>query len=351
MDRDEIAFSFRHSQNPGALEAFGLRARFPHGGRIYQVVTQDLFEYPDDIVVTITARQWPADPESEQERHASVDQERYRRAHPRSASDLGRVPYFGPARAKVLDASAKVRALRAELEDYLAQRPWTSETAGDGSGLRYWQVLRIMEEPPLLHAEMATSDVANKLRSALDNWMYDTVREVVQSDEFDRTISFPIYDRLINFERWVGRSPWLDGPLRDALEVHQPFNTPSKALRWLQALSNSDKHRRPVPVGLTAHSGTFGVDDCPPGVARFLVIDRAFPRGFVRTGTAHGEARVSQPVERLALRHKLNLEFAAEIDGEERPMSLPIMLARMAFEVDSLLRSVDDSVQRGRSGV
>src|SRR3546814_3729901 len=129
---------------------------------------------------------------------------------------MGTVPYYAPSRAKGLDAKARTDDLRDELATYLARRPWRSETETDGSGRRYWQVLRIDEEPPVLRTAMTVSDVANKLRGALDNWMFQAAKALLDTDRFDRRIAFPVCADEGQFDRWAHDArPWLPADLRE----------------------------------------------------------------------------------------------------------------------------------------
>ncbi|MFP5579822.1 MAG: hypothetical protein ACLGIZ_16545 [Acidimicrobiia bacterium] len=204
MDDDEIAFSVRVSDQPDVLDRFRVGARFEQKGVTYRVVGH-AWEMSDDndAVVTVTGRTSPPDPAAEQARVERRRAREHREANPKHLGDMGYVPYLASSRAKVLDAKARTELLRDELDGYLGRRPWRSETETDGSGRRYWQVLRFDEEPPDLRVSMAISDVVNKLRGALDNWMFHTVKERLDTDRHDRDISFPISADEIDFDRWA----------------------------------------------------------------------------------------------------------------------------------------------------
>jgi hypothetical protein len=352
VDDDEIAFSVRVSDQPDVLDRFRVGARFEQKGVTYRVVGH-AWEMSDDndAVVTVTGRTSPPDPAAEQARVERRRAREHREANPKHLGDMGYVPYLASSRAKVLDAKARTELLRDELDGYLGRRPWRSETETDGSGRRYWQVLRFDEEPPDLRVSMAISDVVNKLRGALDNWMFHTVKERLDTDRHDRDISFPISADEIDFDRWAGgsRRRWLDEPLRTRLREQQPFTSVSKPLAWLRQLSNHDKHRLPAPVGLFARSGSFGVVDCPQEVAGNVDIDTRFPQGFVADGTRHGETTLRVPFHGLRLAHSLDLVFGADLSDEDRPAPVPVVLSSMAFTVDVLLRDLDERVSNDRS--
>lgn len=339
LDSDEMAFSVRASQRPNVLDEFSMRASFTQKGVTYRVVGHQCeVDENGDLIVTITGRMWPPDPVAEEDRRQRRVAEEHRRAHPRSKSDMGYVPYFAPSRAKVLDAKARTEALRADLDEYLSKRPWSSETATDGSGRRYWQILRFEDAPPLLHASMALSDISNKLRGALDNWIFDTVKQRLGTDRHDRDIAFPISVSEEQFDRWAARQRWLTDSLRDRLRERQPFGARSQApLAWLQQLSNHDKHRVPASVGMIVRSGSFGIVNCPDEVADAVRFDMRLPQGFVEDGTRHGDTTLSITANDLRLAHELDLDFGIAVHGEARELPVHVVLGQMAFVVDALL--------------
>lgn len=161
-------------------------------------------------------------------------------------------PLYGPFQ-KLARAKAHFDVLRPEVEGFIESEPyrWWTEYVDYESGLREYAVsAEVLEDPPRRWG-LILGDVVQNLRASLDHLVW----AIADRELRDATTSFPIE---IDKAGWRGRGrkrvEAVAGAALELIERVQPFHlgdaAKSHPLAVLQALSNIDKHRTLLPVGL-----------------------------------------------------------------------------------------------------
>lgn len=122
-------------------------------------------------------------------------------------------------------------------------------------GTKLVAVIRIATLPPLrADLGLAVGDVIHNLRSALDHVAWALVQEVGRgkrlTDWQKRKVQFPMISKASD---WSKVDKWLPGvpdDYRRIIRRYQPYRRGDhpKAIRWLNKLSNMDKHRVLIPA-------------------------------------------------------------------------------------------------------
>ena len=126
-----------------------------------------------------------------------------------------------------------------------------------------WQfILHVTKLPPVEEWSLLLGDFVHNLRSSLDACIWEFATRDGRTPPKQRQVQFPIVE---SETKWADarRSQLQTVPdeIAERVRILQPFNRPEDerprdALVLLQELSNRDKHRSSISVGLNVYSYT-----------------------------------------------------------------------------------------------
>lgn len=179
--------------------------------------------------------------------------------HPRL--EIGRDVSTWPT-LKIARAAHHLAELQSRITLWTAGRPMHTEGVFSDDRLTWQFILSVTTLPPVEEWSLILGDFVHSLRSSLDACIWEFATRDGRTPSRPRQVQFPIID---SEGKWADarRSQLQTVPDEIAERVHilQPFRRPEDerprdALVLLQELSNRDKHRSSISVGLNVHSYT-----------------------------------------------------------------------------------------------
>jgi hypothetical protein len=138
------------------------------------------------------------------------------------------------------------------------KHPVSVNTEIEGNADGAIATLRIASLPRIrADCGLTLGDVAHNFRSALDHLAWALVK--LGSDPQPAEPNQVYFPMAPSYKRWQAKiDKWLPGvpePYRTVIRRYQPYRRGdrAKAIRWLQRLSNTDKHRVLLPTVINAH--------------------------------------------------------------------------------------------------
>jgi hypothetical protein len=222
-------------------------------------------------------------------------------------------------RAKIQRADEHIKNLNAEITAFLNGDAYRVITERDADA-RQTTFSIAGPEPPLRFGVIA-GEIVHQLRSSLDHLIRALVIENNQPPT-DRH-QFPIFTTLEKYEAAIkgGRIQGVSGSADAKIQALQPYNDPNTvdahALRVLQDLNNTDKHRLLIVMTAVASLGEITID-ADHDVADVRLSEPYWPLRPTEHGTKAFTISFGQPEPGVHMTGKPSIQIAFDEFGPFR---------------------------------
>lgn len=232
-------------------------------------------------------------------------------------------PFAPSAAARYRWGRQQEERLVADIQMFMARRPYTYHQHNDEARLEWWLTIEFTDALPLVEWSLRFGDVIHSYRACLDHLMWEAVSRTAGDGgpPDPRAVSFPVYDTPKQFEAWRRRLKVdLDPRFLHRVSLHQPYNTKGplqgvgEVLASLTRLNNIDKHRILPIMALGETSGRIGGRSEPADVPGRMIRVLATPP--LRTGSELVRYRFEQPMDLVEIDFDTELEAAVPLPGD-----------------------------------
>lgn len=161
---------------------------------------------------------------------------------------------------KIAKAAQHLSDLQSRITVWTAGRPMHTKGTLSDDRLSWRFTLHVTTLPPVDEWSLILGDFVHNLRSALDACIWEFATRDGRTPPKPRQVQFPIID---SEAKWTdarrNQLQTVPDEIAERVRILQPFNRPEDerprdALVLLQELSNLDKHRSSIKVGLNVDS-------------------------------------------------------------------------------------------------